>query len=277
MRAALESYLRHCKTVLALSRATIEAYKNDLSQFCEAVDKPLDRLESDDIYAFLTRFENPRTLNRKLSAINGFLDWCYDRLLSDENYKIKGAKIPRSLPKYLSPEAIDRALGLIDQSGWIGKRDYALILFLYATGARISEALKAQTNDIEDGWLRVRYGKGAKERMVPIAKRALIALDSYIADRPFFSERLFINYKGRPLSRVFAFKIAQRYLGVSPHALRHSFATSLIVGGADLRVVQELLGHASLNSTQIYSHLEPRHLLDSVNRFHPLGAALRLA
>jgi integrase/recombinase XerD len=277
MKAEIDAYLRHCKTVLALSRATTEAYENDLAQFCEAVNKPLDRLESDDIYAFLARFENPRTLNRKLSAINGFLDWCYDRLLSDETYKIKGAKTPRSLPKYLSAEAIESALGAIDQSGWIGKRDYALILFLYATGARISEALKAQTADIEDGWIRIRFGKGAKERMVPIAKRALIALDSYRAARPFFSERLFINYTGRALSRVFAFKIAQRYLGVSPHALRHSFATSLIVGGADLRAVQELLGHASLNATQIYTHLEQRHLLESVNRFHPLGAALRLA
>ncbi|MDR2151586.1 MAG: tyrosine-type recombinase/integrase [Helicobacteraceae bacterium] len=277
MKAEIDAYLRRCKTALALSRATMEAYENDLNQFCEALNKPLKLLDSDDIYAFLARFDNPRTLNRKLSAINGFLDWCYERLLSDEVYKIKGAKIPRGLPKYLSAETIDRALETIDQSGWIGKRDYALILFLYATGARISEALKAQIADIEDGWIRIRFGKGAKERVVPIAKRALIALDSYIADRPFFSDRLFINYVGKPLSRIFAFRIAQRVLGVSPHALRHSFATSLIVGGADLRVVQELLGHASLNSTQIYTHLERRHLLESVNSCHPLGAALRLA
>lgn len=277
MRSEIDAYLRHCKTVLALSRATIKAYENDLAQFCKAVNKPLNRLDSDDIYGFLACFDNPRTLNRKLSAINGFLDWCYDRLLSDETYNIKGAKIPRGLPKYLSSEMIERALSNVDQSGWIGKRDYALIMFLYASGTRISEALKAQTNDIEGGWLRVRHGKGAKERLVPIAKRALIALDSYIADRPFFSERLFINYTGRPLSRVFAFKTTQRILGVSPHALRHSFATSLITGGADLRVVQELLGHASLNSTQIYTHLERSYLLESVNRYHPLGAVLRLA
>ncbi|MDR1451887.1 MAG: tyrosine-type recombinase/integrase [Helicobacteraceae bacterium] len=277
MKEAIDNYLRRCKIALALSPATIEAYENDLGAFCEAVDKPLDRLETDDIYDFLARFDNPRTLNRKLSAINGFLNWCYDGLLSDETYKLKGAKIPRSLPKYLEPEAIERGLLSIDQTDWLGKRDYALILFLYASGARISEALKAQTNDIEDGWLRIRYGKGAKERIAPIAKRALIALDSYIADRPFFSERLFINYAGVPLSRVFAFKITRKVLGVSPHALRHSFATSLIIGGADLRVVQELLGHSSLNATQIYTHLERRHLLESVRRFHPLGAALRLA
>lgn len=277
MKEAIETYLRHCKTVLALSAATTEAYENDLRQFCEATAKPLDRLECEDIYAFLARFDNPRTLNRKLSAINGFLDWRYDRLLTDDTFKIKGAKIGRSLPKYLSAETIERALSTVDQSDWIGKRDYALILFLYASGARISEALKAQIGDIEDGWIRIRYGKGAKERMTPIAKRALIALDSYIADRPFFSPSLFINYRGKPLSRVFAFKITQRILGVSPHALRHSFATSLITGGADLRTVQELLGHASLNATQIYTHLERSLLLESVNRYHPLEAALRLA
>ncbi|MDR2033558.1 MAG: tyrosine-type recombinase/integrase [Helicobacteraceae bacterium] len=277
MKEAIKSYLRHCKTVLGLSRATIEAYANDLEQFNEAFNKSLDRLDSDDIYAFLARFDNPRTLNRKLSAINRFLDWSYERLLSDETYKIKGAKVPRSLPKYLSAETIERALSTIDQSGWIGKRDYALILFLYASGARISEALKAQTDDIESGWIRIRFGKGAKERIVPIAKRALTALDSYIADRPFFSSRLFINYKGKPLSRVFAFLITRKILGVSPHSLRHSFATSLITGGADLRVVQELLGHSSLNATQIYTHLERRHLLESVDRYHPLGAALRFA
>ncbi|MDR3347694.1 MAG: tyrosine-type recombinase/integrase [Helicobacteraceae bacterium] len=271
MNEAIERYLKHCKVILALSTATLEAYANDLGQFEAFARKPLDRLTSDDIYAFLAQFDNKRTLNRKLSAINHFLNWCYDTLLTDESYKLKGAKVPINLPKYLTEGTIEAALKAIDRASWIGLRDYALIVFLYASGCRISEALKAQKQDIEEGWLRVRYGKGEKERLVPIAARALLALDEYLSARTFYSPLLFINYKGAPLSRIFAFRITRRALGVSPHALRHSFATSLIIGGADLRIVQELLGHSSLNTTQIYTHLEKPLLYESVQRYHPLA------
>ncbi|MDR3163062.1 MAG: tyrosine-type recombinase/integrase [Helicobacteraceae bacterium] len=271
MKDEIDRFLRHCKVILGLSGATLAAYSSDLAQFDGFVKKKLHNLSGDDIYWFLSQFDNKRTLNRKLSAINRFLGWCYDILLTDENWAIKGAKLPRALPTYLTSETIERALSAIDKREWVGLRDYALIIFLYASGCRISEALSAQKQDISDGWLRVRFGKGAKERLVPIAPRALKAIDEYLAARDMASPYLFINYKGERLSRVYAFEITKRYLGVSPHALRHSFATALITGGADLRVVQELLGHSSLNTTQIYTHLEQRHLLESVSNFHPLS------
>lgn len=269
-----EDFLRHCRVVLTLSKNTLEAYENDLAQFANEVKKPLTNLETDDIYEFLANFSNPNTHNRKLSAINSFLDYCYENLTSDRKFKLARAKTPRSLPKYMPPEAIfsacEQTKSELRRRPWVALRDHALILFLYASGARISEALKAEIADIEDGWLKIRYAKGAKERLVPIAKKSLESLDNYLNARPFSSPLLFINYQGGALSRIFAFRVTERLLGVSPHALRHSFATSLISNGADLRVVQELLGHASLNTTQIYTHLEKKQLFESVEQCHPL-------
>ena len=271
MKNEIAAFLRHVRVVQGLSAATLRAYTADLAQFESAVSKPLEKLDVSDIYDFLGRFSNKRTLNRKLSAVNRFLSWCHDHFYTDEALRVKSAKTPKNLPKYLAPEMIEAGLETIDRSQWRGKRDYALILFLYASGCRVSEALKAEKSDIEAGWLRIRMGKGAKERLVPVARRALMAVDEYLADRPFFNPLLFINYQGKALSRISAYGITRRVLGVSPHVLRHSFATALLTGGADLRVVQELLGHASLNTTQIYTHLERHHLAQSVNDYHPLS------
>ena len=180
------------------------------------------------------------------------------------------AKIPKNLPKYLSLTEIIGGLSLVDRATLAGKRDYALILFLYASGCRISEALSARRNDILDGWLKIRYAKGEKERMVPLAPVALEALEAYLGSLDLRSSHLWLNYRGGVLSRISAYKIVKKYLGVSPHVLRHSFASSLIAGGADLRVVQELLGHSSLITTQIYTHIEKHALKETVTRYHPL-------
>lgn len=271
MKREIDAYLRHAKVVWGLSAATLRAYGADLAQFEAAVNKPLEKLDLGDIYDFLARFNNKRTLNRKLSAVNRFLGWCHDEFYTEESFRLKSAKTPKGLPKYLTPETIEAGLERIDRTSWLGLRDYALILFLYASGCRVSEALLAEKRDIEAGWLRVRMGKGAKERLVPVARRALLAVDEYLSERPFFNPLLFINYQGKGLSRISAYEITRRVLGVSPHVLRHSFATALLTGGADLRVVQELLGHASLNTTQIYTHLERHHLAQSVNAYHPLA------
>jgi len=167
--------------------------------------------------------------------------------------------------------AINRSLEIsIDRSSWIGLRDYALILFLYASGTRISECLELSHNDIEGEWLHIRHAKGDKERIVPLAVVAQEAIDAYLRESGFEKEYLWCNYRGGKLSRISAYKITQKYLGVSPHVLRHSYATALIRGGADLRVVQELLGHASLLTTQIYTHVQKQDLKDTVNVYHPI-------
>ncbi|MDQ1325683.1 MAG: integrase/recombinase XerD [Campylobacterota bacterium] len=265
---AFEEYLSVTK---ALDMLTVSSYLGDLRQLEEKTQKSLTALDTSDVLKFLATFENKRTLNRKLSAINTFFYFCHLQNFSYETIKIPMAKISQNLPKYLHHEEILEAVERIDRSTCAGLRDYALILFLYASGCRISEALSVQRSDIVEGWLKIRFAKGEKERMVPLAPIALNALEAYIQAQHLNSSYIWLNYKSEQLSRISAFKIVKKYLGVSPHVLRHSFATSLIIGGADLRVVQELLGHSSLETTQIYTHIQKQNLADTMRSYHPLA------
>jgi len=257
--------------VKGVAEATRRAYLQDLSQLSDTFGGRLLDLGTDELLSWLAGFENKRTLNRKLASVNAFFSFCHSRRLREFAPRIPMAKLPRTLPKYLSYPEIRAGLDLIDRSTLLGKRDYALILFLYAGGCRISEALSAERKDLKDGWLTIRFAKGSKERMVPLAPEAIEALEEYLEARDWGSTALWLNSRGKPLSRVGAYKIVKKYLGVSPHVLRHSFATALILGGADLRVVQELLGHSSLLTTQIYTHIEQAHLARTVRECHPLG------
>ena len=271
MSNELEAFLEYISVTRALSKRSVDAYKSDLTQVEERANASLVSLNSDKLLTTLSHYENKRTLNRKLSAVNAFFDFCYKEHFSEKNDKLKFAKIPKLLPKYLSYEDVKNALALIDRSTWLGERDYALILFLYASGTRISECLSLAPQDIEEEWLHIRHAKGEKERIVPLAPIAIKAINNYINMMPFEKEFIWANYQGNRLSRISAYKITQKYLGVSPHILRHSYATSLISGGADLRVVQELLGHASLLTTQIYTHIEKQNLKETVEVFHPMA------
>jgi len=266
----LVAFKEQLSIIKALDAGTVSSYLSDIRQLEEQSDKPLLSMQSMDILSFLATFENKRTLNRKLSAINSFFNFCHTEHYYEKKIKIPMARIPKNLPKYLSVEEIMAGIGLINTQTQIGKRDYALILFLYASGCRISEALSARRNDIVEGWLKIRYAKGEKERMVPLAPVAIEALGRYTEEADIRSSYLFLNYRGEVLSRISAYKITKKYLGVSPHVLRHSFASALIIGGADLRVVQELLGHSSLVTTQIYTHIEKKELQETLYRYHPL-------
>jgi integrase/recombinase XerD len=266
----LTAFEEHLSIIKALDASTVSSYLSDLRQLEKEMGKPLLTIESTDILSFLASFENKRTLNRKLSAINTFFNFSHTEYAYEKKIKIPMAKVPKNLPKYLSMEEIMQGINLIDTQKQIGKRDYALILFLYASGCRISEALSIRRNDIVEGWLKIRYAKGQKERMVPLAPVALDALHHYLEGTDMRSSHLWLNYRGDVLSRISAYKITKKYLGVSPHVLRHSFASALIIGGADLRVVQELLGHSSLVTTQIYTHIEKKELLKTLNKYHPL-------
>ena len=271
MSGALEAFLEYILIIKALSPATYEAYRRDLLQFESFLKKDIINADTNDVMAFLSTIEKKSTLNRKLAAINSFFDFCIKYRFIKEKPKLKIAKIPKSLPKYMEYEEFKKKVSLINRNSWIGKRDYAFLLFLYASGARISEALETKKGDIEGVWLKIRYAKGEKERMVPLPKRLIELIEEYLNSSPSKNDYLWVNYKGDKLSRIYAFKITKKYLGVSPHTLRHSFATSLILGGADLRVVQELLGHASINTTQIYTHIREKDLKDTVEKFHPLS------
>ncbi|WP_024789196.1 tyrosine-type recombinase/integrase [Lebetimonas sp. JH292] len=271
MSRYLEAFLEYLLINKGVSKNTYDAYKRDLMQFEEFIKKPIIEAESGDVIRFLSEIENKRSLNRKLSSINSFFDFAYKRNFVDEKFKIKQAKLPKTLPKFLNKEEILNSISHINsKSSWFELRDRALILFLYATGLRISEALNIKTGDIEGGWVKVEMAKGEKQRIVPIADVALNAINEYLHKRPCVNEFVFVNKNCEKLSRISAFNITKKYLNVSPHVLRHSFATALVLGGADLRVVQELLGHASLNTTQIYTHIQKENLKDTVLKYHPL-------
>ena len=269
MSRYLEAFLEYLLINKGVSKNTYNAYKNDLLQFENFLEKPIIEADNRDIIAFLSSIENKRSLNRKLSSINSFFDFAYKRDLTTTKHKIKQAKIPKTLPKFLTKEEILNAINF-EAKSWLDLRDKALILFIYATGARISEALNAKISDIENGWIKFTMAKGEKQRVVPIAEIALDALDKYLKSRKCQSEYLFVNKNCNKLSRISAFNITKKYLNVSPHVLRHSFATALVLGGADLRVVQELLGHSSLNTTQIYTHIQKENLKETVLKYHPL-------
>jgi integrase/recombinase XerD len=275
MSNELEAFIEYISVIRALSKRSVEAYRSDLNTLEETLGKPLITLDSTALFGVLSVYKNKRTLNRKLSSVNAFFDFCYKNQFLQEKTKLKFSKIPKLLPKFLAYKEIMNALELIDRSSWIGLRDYALILFLYATGTRISECLALRREDIDGDWLHIRHAKGEKERIVPIANIAKKAIDAYLIEMKSQKEFVWFNYKGGSLSRISAYKITQKYLGVSPHVLRHSYATSLITGGADLRVVQELLGHSSLLTTQIYTHIQKQDLKETVEVCHPMAKEYR--
>jgi integrase/recombinase XerD len=273
MSKELEAFIEYITITKALSKKSVEAYKSDLETIEQNLSKSLISLDSSSLLDYLGIYKNKRTLNRKLSSVNAFFNFCHKELFCAETTKLKFAKIPKLLPKFLSFDEITKGLSYIDRSSWIGKRDYALLLFLYASGARISECLELAREDIDGEWLHIRHAKGEKERIVPLAKIARVAIQEYLDALEFEKDYIWCNYKASKLSRISAYKITQKYLGVSPHVLRHSYATSLIAGGADLRVVQELLGHSSLLTTQIYTHIQKQDLKDTVDVYHPMAKA----
>ncbi len=271
MSNALEAFLEYIVIVKALSPLTCKAYELDLKQFENFLQRDIITATTKDVIDFLSTLDKKSTLNRKLAAINSFFDFCVKSKFIKEKPSLKAAKIPQSLPKFMEYEEFKNRLKLIDRSTWIGKRDFSFLMFLYASGARVSEALNVKRGDIEGIWLKIREAKGEKERLIPLPPSLIKHIEDYLNQAPIYSDYLWINYKGKKLSRIYAFKISKKYLGVSPHVLRHSFATSLILGGADLRVVQELLGHASINTTQIYTHIQQKEIKETMHKFHPLA------
>lgn len=267
----IEAYKEYLLVIRSLSKNSVDAYISDINHFSSFIDKDLLDVESNDLLKYLAQIDNNRTQNRKASSINLFYDFCLEKYDLSQKPKAVMAKIQSSLPKYLEYEDIKKGLSLIDRSTIIGLRDYAMILFLYATGLRVSELIAVKKSDINDGWLKVRYAKGAKQRMVPIANNAIEAINEYLSQRDIKSDYIWLNYQGNPISRISVYKITTKYFNVSPHVFRHSFATSLILGNADLIVVSELLGHENLVTTQIYTHIGQQHLKETIKNFHPLS------
>jgi len=288
----LREYLNHLVVERGLSKNTVAAYHNDLSQFFTFLhDQGLSCLDVDGqaIVDFLGTLESglvgrPTTLARKTSAIRGFYQYLLTEELIEENpcSLLENAKAESRLPEVLTVAEVDKLLSAPDLTSKMGYRDLAMLEVLYATGLRVSELVGLNMGDIDPlGFVRC-LGKGNKERIVPIGSKALAAVQTYIErcrskvvkDR---SQRaLFINARGKRISRQGFWKILNQYKNqcgikkhLSPHTLRHSFATHLIANGADLRSVQQMLGHSDIATTQIYTHLTREHLRSVYRAAHP--------
>ncbi|MFS0854420.1 site-specific tyrosine recombinase XerD [Microbacterium sp. 179-I 3D4 NHS] len=292
---ALDAYLRHITIERGLSEHTVAAYRRDLGGYVEWLedDGIVDTSEVDA--AVIARFIAERSsaepppaatsLARLQSSVRGWHRFLAREGIEgdDPSGRLRPPKAPRRLPKALTIEQVERLLAAPSPEEPIGIRDRALLELLYATGARVSEAVGLDVDDLAHGDVLRLRGKGSKERIVPIGSYARTAVDAYLTRvRPSLaaqgraSARLFLGARGAPLSRQSAWLViraaadrAQITAEVSPHTLRHSFATHLLQGGADVRVVQELLGHASVATTQIYTHVSVDTLRDVYATSHP--------
>jgi integrase/recombinase XerD len=278
-----------------LSPNSVAAYINDISKLIGFLDKnynkvgplkvKLDHLK--DFIAWLNVREiSPRTQARTISGIKSFYKYLLieGKLSSDPTALLESPKIGRKLPDILSMEEIDNLIDAVDLSKAEGQRNKAMLETLYSCGLRVSElvGLKITHLFFEQGFIKVE-GKAGKERLVPVSGRAVDEVGKYMAEyrkklnvAKDSENILFLNRRGRKLSRVMIFTIIKNLadkigLGksISPHTFRHSFATHLINGGADLRAVQEMLGHESILTTEIYTHLDRDYLKSTIQQFHP--------
>lgn len=245
--------------------------------------RELRQVQESHLIVYLGRLRRlevaPATLMRKLSAIRSFYRFlAREEIISaDPTMNLPAPRLVRHLPSVLPIEEVERLLAQPDVSTPRGLRDRAMLELLYATGLRVSElvGLKRGEVNLEMGLVRC-VGKGSKERIVPVGRPALEALSQYLRAREDASSALFLGNRGRPLSRVSCWRMIGRYArqagirtAISPHTLRHSFATHMLDGGADLRTIQELLGHASVATTQIYTHVSVDRLREAYAAYHP--------
>ena len=297
---AIDRYLQFLKIERNLSANTVEAYGTDLRQLAEFLIEQRDtkRLESvgrDDLSRFmvhlLDRNLSSRTASRKLSSVKGFFEHFHSQgdLPANPSEGIEAPQFGERMPEVLDFEDIEALLDAPDSSTPEGRRDSVMLEVLYATGLRVTELveLRMRSVDTNGGYVRV-VGKGDKQRVVPLGEFAVDAVDEYIdRTRPVLLENkggpgstpyLFVTRRGSSMTRQAFWKNIKKYgrvagldESISPHKLRHSFATHLLERGADLRVVQNLLGHSDVTTTEIYTHIAKQRLKDMHQTHHPRG------
>ncbi len=285
----IDAYLNHLRVERALARNTLDAYGHDLGRLAASVgDVAPDAIDGGHIARLLvdnvaTGF-GARSSARQLSALRGFFRFLLREraIASDPTALVDRPRIGRRLPRVVSFEEIDRLLATPDTTKDRGARDAAMIHLMYASGLRVSELVNLRTADLDLArGLVAPLGKGDKRRLVPVGEVALVHLSRYVSEVRPRAERapsptLFLSPRGRRLSRQGFWKLLKRYATaagirtpLSPHKLRHSFATHLLRGGADLRAVQAMLGHASLGTTEIYTSVAADHIAAGYGRAHP--------
>ena len=275
MYQIIGEYLEYLELEKGLSQNALEAYRRDLSEFSQGVEdiKKVDRMS---INMFIRKLrENklaPSSIIRKIASLRGFFKWASSAGIIDKNpaSTLEQPKVPQHLPKVVSIKEIEEML-----HNNLTPLEHVIMELLYSCGLRVSELVNLKTNDIDLSSKYVRcFGKGSKERIIPIGEIAKKAVTEYMTERDFLVKKYNLNTKllliqnsGRLITRqdVYTFIHAQGKLihkNISPHTLRHSFATHLLENGADLRVVQELLGHSDVSTTQLYTHISKKRLKD---------------
>ena len=290
---ALDSYLRFILTEKGLSRNTANSYKRDITSFISWLNHqkvPLKKSSNDNAEQFIRYLvqqdQTASSINRKISSLKGFFNYLMNINSIGKNpfAEVMLQSKQKNLPKSISEEDVKKLLDAPDQESLIGKRDKAMLELLYATGMRISELINIEypNFDFERYVVKVR-GKGSKERLIPYGPEAAKALGDYVAFRrenhlTLNSRELFINSSGKKITRQAFWHRLKKYLlqigltiEISPHSLRHAFATHLLNNGADLRSVQMLLGHSDISTTQIYTHIAKSRLSDMIKKHHPRG------
>lgn len=288
MKKHIDDFLHYLEVEKGASKHTIRSYRKDLKIFCEHARPDYAAIDLSDIRGFVAgqikSGLKKTTVARRLATVRSFF-----RFLNREGFVksnpaklVNTPKIPRLLPKFLT---VDDAFSLVEKPEGIGfspARDRAVLELLYSSGVRAGEISGLNLDDlnIREGFVKVR-GKGKKERIVPVGRKALSALRAYLIERVILRKRenaLFLNRSGARLTDRGIRRIVVKYARatlidgkIGPHTLRHTFATHLLQGGADLRVIQELLGHSSLSTTQKYTHLDITHLMDIYDKAHPLA------
>ncbi len=288
IKQAIEEYFTYLLASKGLSEKTIDDYKEDLLIFLRDFPKKqtTDDLFETDLNDFaIKEGEKDRsssTIARRLSALFNFYQFLSKRgIIEVAPERVDRPKEEKSLPVILSFEEIERLLDAPDTSKESGVRDKAMLETMYATGLRVSElcSLPLSSINVQNRLIVVRHGKGNKQRTVPISPFALEWLETYIHDFRSLNKgkkkkEVFLNLRGEPISRNYFFMQVKKYaeqvgieVSISPHTLRHCFATHLLENGAELRAVQEMLGHAHLSTTQIYTHVSTRRILEAYDRF----------
>lgn len=294
-RSAGKGFKQYLVLEKSLSPNSVNAYLHDIDCFERYLQADYAALGPLEIkYEHLLKFVESLTdagiaassQARMVSGLRAFYKYLAleDILPDDPTQFLELPKKARKLPEVLSHEEIEKIIGKIDLSKPFGHRDKAMLETLYSSGLRVSELVGLNISNIykRDGFLRVT-GKGNKERLVPIGKPALKAIDQYIdkirvhlSIHPKHTDTVFLNHLGKGISRVSVFKIIKALAqsanirkNISPHTFRHSFATSLVEGGADLRAVQQMLGHESITTTEIYTHLDKKFLQQTIRLYHP--------
>ena len=293
MDELLGGFIEYIQVEKGLSPNTLDAYKRDMVKYLVYLkEKGITNIEQVDkdnlavyIYHLHKNRESPATVARQIASLRGFFRFlCMERiLLKDPTIHIETPKLPQKLPRVLSVEEVDLLLSGTEGVGAAALRDKAMLELLYAAGMRVSEMMDLDQIQVDTELAFVRcIGKGNKERIIPLGRKAVAAVVDYLEKgRPRLVKKrdtraLFLNYLGKRMTRQGFWKIIKKYAKkkgirkeITPHTLRHSFATHLLSNGADLRSVQELLGHADVATTQIYTHLTNVKLKEIYSRTHP--------